>query len=453
MKSLVSTYFLGVFLWAVSFGQLAAQNNTKNSPLDTYLDEALSNNEGIRQQQFSVQKSLAALQEAKGLFLPQVTFGANYTLAGGGRTIDFPLGDLFNPVYSTLNQLTQSRNFPQLANQNILLNPNDFYDARFRTSMPLYNVEIQYNLKIKKQQVGLQTIEINLYKRELVKEVKKAYWQYAQALQAIRIYENAQQLVAENKRINESLLANGKANRTAVVRADNELVKIEADLSQAKEVAKNAQAYFNFLLNKPLDTDITVEGVQNTANLPDDMGIVQREELRKLSLADSINQNVSKLSKSFWQPKLNTFFDLGSQGFNWKVNDKTAYYLFGVSLEWNVFSGGRNKQKIKQANADIAIVNSQKNMVTEQLKLQLTVAQNNYKIAVAQHTAAVARQASAEKYYGDVQKMYKQGQVLYIELLDAQNQVVTSQLQSNITKTDIAIKLAELERAAASYDL
>jgi outer membrane protein TolC len=445
-------FIFNCVLWIGFVSENKAQN-PNNTVLNTYIQQALANNEGVKQKHFALAKSLAALQEAKALFLPQVNFTTTYTRASGGRTIDFPLGDLFNSVYSTLNQLTQSQNFPQVANQNILLNPNDFYDARFRTSMPLYNVEIQYNTKIKKQEVSLQQVEINLYKRELVKEVKKAYWQHQQALQAISIYENAQKLVAENKRTNEKLLESGKINRTALTRAENELLKIDADLEQARQNANNAKAYFNFLLNKPLQDEIISTNVDTTAPLETLLETTQREELKKLSLEDSLNQTIVKMNKNFWQPKLNTFLDLGSQGFQAKVNDKTAYYLFGLSLEWNLFSGGRYTQKIKQANADLDIVRSKKNMIIEQLKLQLSTSYNNYKVAVSQHKAAVARQASAEKYYKDMLKLYKEGQAIYIELLDAQNQLIATRLQTNITQIDIAIKITDVERAAASYEL
>ena len=65
---------------------------------------------------------LYALKEAHALFLPNVSFGASYSKADGGRTIDLPLGDLLNPVYKSLNQLTGSTKFPNLQNKSVLLN-------------------------------------------------------------------------------------------------------------------------------------------------------------------------------------------------------------------------------------------------------------------------------------------------------------------------------------------
>jgi outer membrane protein TolC len=217
--------------------------------LDGYIKTALSNNETIKQQQFLLTKSLYALKEAKGLFLPSVGFNGTYTLAGGGRTVDIPVGDLMNPVYKTLNQLTGTNNFPQIQNQNVLLNPNNFYDAKIRTTYPIINAEIEYNRKVKTQQYGLQQIEIDLYKRELVKEVKNAYYKYLQASEAVAIYKTALLLVKENLRVNTSLFNNQKVNRTAVVRSDNEVSKYNALLEAAIQTQNSAKAYFNFLLN------------------------------------------------------------------------------------------------------------------------------------------------------------------------------------------------------------
>lgn len=153
--------------------------------LDAYIKDGLSNNQSIQRQELGLEKNLFALKEAKSLFYPKVTFLADYFLADGGRTVDFPAGDLLNSVYSSLNQLTSSNRFPQLQNQQILLNPNNFYDARFRTTVPLYNKELSFNKKLKQEQIQLQTFELNLFKRELVKEIKVAYFAYLQSVQAV----------------------------------------------------------------------------------------------------------------------------------------------------------------------------------------------------------------------------------------------------------------------------
>ena len=423
--------------------------------LEDYIKEGFQKNQSIQQKEFAFEKSVYALKEAKSLFLPNITFMTDYSLAGGGRTVDFPVGDLLNPVYNSLNQLTNSNRFPQLENQNILLNPNNFYDAKFSTTMPLLDLEIEYNKRIKREQVAIQQVEINLYKRELVKEIKTAYFKYLQSVQAIKIYDIALKLVQESKRINESLFKNDKVNRTVVLRAENEITKFEAIRENAVQNSNSAKGYFNFLLNRNLTDSISVDlNYQNAATFfGDSTSISQREELLKLQLGNNINQHLVRLSKTYIVPKLNTFLDLGSQGFDWQFDNKTRYYFFGVSLQWDLFKSGRNKYKIKQAAIDNKILHSQTDYVENQLQLQFTTSVNNFNGSLFSYQAAVSAFTTSQKFHNDMLRLYKEGQALFIELLDAQNQLIQSELQVNVSLYDTYIKAAEIERANASFKI
>lgn len=425
------------------------------SVLENYIHTGFSENQSLQQEQMQLEKSIYALQEAKTLFLPNVSFRADYFLAGGGRTVDFPAGDLLNPVYGTLNQLTNSSSFPQLENQSILLNPNNFYDAKFRTTLPLLNLEIEYNRRIKKDQVDLQRIEIDLYKRELLKEIKTAYFKYLQAMEAIKIFDNALELLRESKRINDVLFMNEKVNRTAVLRSENEITKFDALRENAVQNANSAKSYFNFLLNRNLSDAIEIDTSYQSAALTsnDNLSGTQREELQQLQVAGTINQHLNNLTKSFIVPKLSAFLDLGSQGFDWQFDNKTRYYFFGISLQWDLFSGGKNYYKTKQVQMDQKMLESQTKYVEQQLQLQLTTAVNQFNAALYTYQAASASFQTAQKFYTDVLRQYKQGQALFIELLDAQNQWVQAELQINITLFDTYIQAAQIERANASYNL
>jgi outer membrane protein TolC len=437
-------------LTLVFFGYLGYSQ----SKLDGYIEVGLKNNEVIKQHNFDINKSMWALKEARSLFYPTVSLNGSYTKAEGGRTIDIPIGDMLNPVYNTLNQITNSNAFPTLENQSVLINPDNFYDAKIHTTMPLLNFEIIYNKRIKNQQTSLQKIELEIYQRELVKDIKIAYYKYLQSLEGIKIYEDALKLVTENQRVNHSLFKNDKINRTAVLRSDNEVIRIAANLETAKQVSNNARAYFNFLLNQKLDTQIVVD--ENNENLPDALveeNTQNREELKKLGQVKEINDNVSKLTKSHWLPTLSGFADFGFQDFDFEVNKDSRYYFAGLSLEWNIFSGNKNKYKLKQVEQDTKKISSQIDNVKQQLLLQFQVSQNNLKSALEQFYADKNQKESAKKYNDDITRLYKEGQAIYIELLDAQNQWVNAQLNTNISLYNTWVAFAEMERANATFNL
>lgn len=443
-------FFRSYLLLSIFTTDANAQNN-----LDAYIQQGINSNHSITQQNFILEKNVSALAEAKSMFLPNVAFSTTYTKADGGRSIDIPMGDLMNNVYSTLNQLTGSNSFPQLQNQSILLNPDNFYDAKFRISQPILNAELSYNKKIKTKQIDLQKTEILLYKRELVKEIKTAYYNYLKTANAVEIYQSYLKLVKEGERVNQKLFDNNKINRTALIRSQNEVSKIEAAIVSATKTKESAQYFFNFLLNRPLSDSIMVDEITDlpSESLLSEEDISNREELSKLRIAKGINEDLTGLAKSYLIPKIGTSLDLGSQAFDFEVNKQSRYYLFGISLEWNLFSSGKNTYRIKQTIAEQHALTSQTDYVQQQLLTELKVRQANMQSAIAQFYASQSQLKTSQTYYNDISKLYKEGMAIYIELLDAQNQWVDSQLQANIALFETWISYSSIERANASFNI
>ncbi len=428
--------------------------HAQQSRLDQYIQEAFARNQALARQNFQLEKSMYALQEAKAFFMPQAGILGSYTKAGGGRTIDIPTGDLMNPVYATLNQLTGSQKFPHLDNQSIQLSPDNFYDAKLRASLPLLNTEIWYAQKIRKEDITRQQAALNVYKRQLVKDIKTAYYQYFQALRAVDVYNNALQLVQENIRMNQSMLQNGIRNNTSLTRAQTEKQRTEAAITQAKNNVENARAYFNFLLNKPLKDSVSLDTsiLTVSGNIPVS-GIQSREELLQLETTKKMALLQQQMQRSLLTPKVNTFLDLGSQGYNWTFSNSTRYYLWGVNLQWDLFTGGQRRARIKQAGADAAMAQTAYNETAQGLLLELDRAANNYHTAYSNYQSAQTQLQLSEKYLRDQTRVYREGQLLYIELLDAQNQLTNARLQLLQAWAQVQISQAEIERAQAGYPL
>ncbi|MFB6457387.1 TolC family protein [Chitinophaga sp. Hz27] len=450
MSTSITKGALLILALALGFSASAQQKT-----LDNYIQQAFSSNKGLKDQNIQLDQALYALKEAKSLFGPDVTFLGSYVKSGGGRVIDIPVGDMLNPAYSTLNQLTGTHNFPTMENMKFQLNPDNFLDTKVRTSMPLVNAEIYYNQQIKKEQLSRQQAAVNVYKRQLVQDVKTAYYRYYQAVQAVAIYKSADALINENIRINESMVRNGVRNNTALYRSKTEKEKNEASINQAENSRDNARAYFNFLLNRPLTDNIEIDS--STIDLPatniasDDVS--QREELQEYKHAIGAYQYNNKLQRSYLIPKLNTFLDLGSQGSPLTFNSSTRYYFFGVNMEWNLFSFHKNKYKIKQSETALSSVNMAASQTEDQLKLQLFQAKNDYISAVKNFNTARTQLDFAERYYRDQLKVYKEGQLLYLELVDAQNQLTQARLQTAVTQANVQSTIAAVERAQAGYPL
>lgn len=436
---------------------LAGNASAQQSVLDRYIDSAFANNIVLQQKNISLERAGTALDIAKGWFLPTVSFQMGYQTAGGGRDINLPLGDLLNGVYGTLNQLTGSNNFPQLNNERINFLPNNFYDAKVRTTMPVYNPDLRFNKKIAEQQIVLNEYEVDIYKRQLVQSIKTAYFNYLTALRSVTIYRNALELANEGKRVNQKLLDNGKGLPAYVLRSNSEIEQVNAQITTAEQQAENAKLYFNFLLNREQTADIDTsynpnEAISTVGSMLATQPLsANREELKALQQAVNINETVWQMNKQVYMPRLNAFLDLGSQAEDWKINSQSRYYLFGLQLEVPIFAGNRNKNKIKQSQLDVQAARLNLEQVRQQLSLGSSAARNNLKASWQTYTATEKQLEAASSYQRLIERGYREGTNTFIETVDARNQFTQAQLLQAINQYKVLIAAADLERETASY--
>jgi outer membrane protein len=418
--------------------------------LNQYVEEGLKNNLVLTEKNFELNRSLLALKDAKSYFLPSLEFTGNYTLANGGRTINFPIGDLLNPVYSTLNRLTNTSSFPQLENVSEQFLADNFYDARFRASMPIFNRDIQYQKQIREKQMAISELELLSYKAILIQDIKLAYYNFCTAHSAEEVIFTSKALVEQNLKDNQSLLANGKVLPAAVLRAESEVESIQAQLIDAQNKKKNAANYLNFLLNRPMDSEVIFEPqVLNESvitGILKENNLGTRPELLQIQTATSIQETALKSGKDYWLPKLNTFADLGSQAFDWQFNRQSRYLIWGVNMSVPLFQGGRNRNQIQRAQLGIRSTQNQEQLLLQKLNLELQLAKNEFISQQASLRSAEKKLETANTYFRLIERGYREGVNSLIEFLDARNQLTQAALQKTISTYNLLKAYAQLER-------
>ena len=426
----------------------------QKSVLDEYVATAFQQNITLQQKSIQVEKAMIALKTAQSLYQPSVAFQGGYQSGEGGRSIAFPVGDLLNPVYSTLNALTKSTAFPQIANVETNFFPRDFYDVKVQTTMPLYNKDISYNKQIQEQTVSLQREDVALYKRELVKQIKTAYYNYLLSLGLVKVYENSLNLALEGKKVNEKLLANGKGLPAYLLRSDSEIATIQAQIADAVKQSQAAQYYFNFLLNRELRAEIRIDFEVEKA-VAGVYSVVPgvREELSLLSKSINIQETVLKMNESFYLPKLNGFVNLGSQSTLGNISSKSGYYFLGLQMDIPIFSGKRNLYKVKQTQLDIASAKNALDLSTKQFNMATEIAQKNVQSSIISFQASTKSYEAASAYLRLIEKGYKEGVSTYLETVDARNQWMNAQINYQLKQFNVLIAAAAYEREAASYPL
>jgi len=397
--------------------------------LEVYLRSGLKNNLALQQKQVSYKQSLYALKEARRMFYPAISIDARYSIAEGGRVFEFPAGQLLNPVYSTLNALTASSAFPQIEDEEFaFLRPRE-HETKIQVIQPLFNMGLHYNYKIKNELAHAQQVDVDLYERYLVAEIKKAYFNYLQSLQIMELATDTRELLEENHRVSKKLFENQKVTSDAIYRSQAELSKSEQMIAEAQKNREVAMAYFNFLLNRPLGSPI-----YNPLEPPEsviitdlegagDMAIEKREELDLLDHYLLASEYSLKIKRSQNHPMLLAALDYGYQGTKYRFTANDDFMIASFVLRWDIFSGFQNMARIKQAAIETELVKQQIEEAEQQIRLEVTNAFYDLKAA-----AKTVRTAENECIYAQ----------------KAINRI--------ITRYDLQIKLAEFERTTASFD-
>ena len=434
--------------------------------LKQYIQEGLQSNIALQQKELSYEKSLQALAEAKAMFFPKLSLEARYSLARGGRTSNIAVGDLMNPVYANLNLINETNrasipNYPTLPSYNPINNQSiNFlreteHETKLRLVFPVFNAAIRNNHKIKKQLTDVEKISVNIYKRELVKEIKTAYLNYLKAKQAVELFTNTKKLVNENLRTSKSLYNNNKLTIDVVYAAEVEVKKVEQQLAEAEKNQKIAKAYFNFLLNKNQESSIQISKEDiivstDSFNTAKKMGQQNREELKQLDHYLNLSDKNVNLQKAEKLPQLNLVADYGFQGTKYSFTSEDDYAMGSLVLSWNLFNKPV-KSKVEQAVIEKKIIQQKKLETQQQINLQITTAFYDLEAALKTIDLAKSEVASAKKAYKLVSKKFNVGKANLVELTNARTQMTNAEQNLIITQYDYQIKVAALERVTGTY--
>lgn len=451
IAKLLLTGMLMLGLLALLFVPLAAQDSTA---LDRYIRIAIENNRELIERNLDLSNAKEEARRAKANFMPDVDISATYDLANGGRLIEIPVGDLLNPVHGAVNNLAGQDLLPtDLGVQTEQFLADEFHETKIRIMQPLFNTDIYFGYKARKELVSAEQARRDAYITELTKEVKTAYYNYLKTEEVMEIHRTTRKLLNENLNFNRDLVKNGKATRDAVSSAQFELSELESEVAETKRQREQARSFFNFLLSRPLETPIEkmVQANRPTTTLEletlQQQAITRRDELQQLEYGIEAQNQVRKLEKGDAIPELFAVADVGYQGFGYEFDGKQDFWFVRFGLKWDLFEGFKNRADIQQSKIEVKKLNNRYNQLRDQIRLQVINALDAYRAAEEQLNAREASLQSARDRFQIVRNRYEENQALQIEFLDARTKFTNARIQVAIARYDLEIAFAELQRA------
>jgi outer membrane protein TolC len=440
-----------VLLGVVIGATIAAPEAQAQESLDALVNAGLRDNLTRRQEQFASSRAAAQVTEARGRFLPSATINARYT-ESSGNVVD--LGQLINPAFKALNQLTASQSFPTDLN----LRLPQKQETTIRFTQPIFQPAIFAAYHISTNLRDAQDAQRDAVTRQVALEIRSAYLTVIKARRVVDIYAAAVPLVAENLRLAEKLVAAGKATPDVIFRARADRSDVGQKKSDADRQANSAAEYLNLLLQRSLDAAFPAFTDEQLGidSLPPLAGALARagtgrEELRQLGAARGATNAQKQLAQSAYLPAVSLVVDYGVQGSKYCFARDADFTNTSLVLSWNVFNGAQDAARAEQAAFDTKRVDVQAALAARQIELQVRTSWASASVAREAIATAGDRVEAARRTFDLTRRRYEQGLAPQIELLDARTALTNAELNRVLTIFDYYLRRVELDRAAALY--
>lgn len=427
------------------------------SVLDRYVEEGLRCNLALRQKRFDLEQSVQALREAKGRFFPALALEARLTRNGGGRTLELPVGELLNDVHIALNGLLGTSQFPTDLGPEILpLLPEQEQETRLVILQPLFVPRLRHDVRLRALGQSSRQLELALYRRLLAQEIREAYYNHLKACGLVEVLNRSMELLVENLRVSEQLLARGKTTGDAVYRARAEIAALGQQQAAAGKQRRTSASWFNFLLNR--DAESPIEQITPGDESPcGDPGLRQalaralgrRQELALLDINLEAASETVRLAESARLPDLSAAFTYGFQGETYRFSAEDDFWNASLLLQWQLYSGGQVRARSEQARLAERGLTARREELRAQIRLEVEEAWADLDVARRSLEAAGEGLNSSRAYFDIISRKYEAGISSQMEYMDARTQLTRAEISRLIARYDVLIACARFESVTA----
>lgn len=399
------------------------------------LELAQKNNRELQVAALTLQRSQAALRQAKAAQFP--TIGAEADLqtdrSAPERLIDLKLGDTTTTPGTAFLSGTVGINY-------------DLYTSGRRSAQ----------IKVAQERVSFEELELNRLKEQTRLDVTNAYYDLQEADQQVRIAQAALINIQRNLQDAIALARNGSGAQFDVLRTQVQLGNAEQSLVQAQTQQDIARRQLAQRLSLSQTADIAAaDRVQLSGSwaLSLEESIIlafkNRVELEQQLTQQRISQQQRRVALAEIKPQVSLFANYQVlQGLD-PLNVVDGYSA-GAKLRWNFFDGGAAKASAAQENANIAIAQTRFADTRNQIRFQVEQAYKTLKANVRNIQTAEQNLSQANQALEVARVRFQAGVGTQLELSTAQNELIQADVNRVRAILNYNRALAALERAAQS---
>ncbi|MEM1172594.1 MAG: TolC family protein, partial [Cyanobacteria bacterium P01_H01_bin.35] len=344
--------------------------------LEQAIDLARRNNPEIQVSQLEVERSKAALREAKADLWPSLTFDSTI------QRTESASGDLQAQAQQRVAEVTGADQFIDTDIQNF---PTTTFNNSFQFDYDLGLGKARSSrIGVAREQMRLQELELERVSEELRLNVSDDYYNLQQADGRVRIGEAAVRNARKSLEDAEALERAGVGTRFDVLQAQVTLSNEQQNLTNALRDQRSARRRLAERLSANESINLTaadpIEPVGSWLLSLDETIIAafqNRAELEQQLVQRDLSDEQRKLALSAVRPNLNFFatYDvlaLTTENQSWRAARGWADgSTIGLRFRWNFFDGGQARAAARQSIIDGKIAETRFEQVRNQIRREV----------------------------------------------------------------------------------
>lgn len=342
--------------------------------------------------------------------------------------------------------------FGQKYNSNVLLQANQTLfnrDQIFASKSSKY-----YRQQL--QQV-IEDAKINT-----IVDVSKAFYSILLSEEQIKILDQNLDRLEKQYKDAYSRFDAGFVDKTDYQRASIALTNVKSDRNRVANSFEFKYDYLKQLMGYPDSLDFIIEfDVQGAAgkigeDTADPLILENRVEYQLLKTQQTLNEIQTGYEKWNYLPELSAYYRYNWNYFNSNFSDlyKAAYPIsaVGLNLSIPIFQGGKRIHKVKAAELQVERGNVEIENLSNQIKTEYSTALADYNSSVYEWQLIRENMEMAEEVYNIIKLQYDEGIKAYVELVVAETDLQTAQINHINAFYQVLEDKLDLEKALGTLN-
>ncbi|MDA7558279.1 TolC family protein [Flavobacteriaceae bacterium] len=302
-----------------------------------------------------------------------------------------------------------------------------------------------YDYKRLKETYQLSKLQARETIENAITQLLSVYFEVAQNTENLQTLTKVLEISKERLTRANYQFEFGQSNKLSVLNAEVDINNDSINIITAKQRLISSKRDLNLVMGNALKTEFSIDTTVVFL-----LQLNKEELLSKLSTNNvnllQIDKNINissydiKVQKSTYLPTLGLS---GSYGWNESSNDNPLAFTIqntntgfstGLNLTWNLFNGGSNTTRIKNAKINLENQELQKNEVSSTIGRNFSNAWDDYQNKLEIYHIQESNIITSKNNFDRTNEQFKIGRATSIEFRQAQINLVNAQLSKNSAK-------------------